>query len=106
MGLVFCAAGTSLPDCMCSVIVARKGKAEMAISNVFGSNVFDILIGLGVPWALKLMVSGSVPPIDAGSFEESAWILGSILCIYTIIVSWCKFRLPRWSAYLFLSAYA
>lgn len=106
MGLTVCAIGTSLPDCMCSLIVARKGKGEMAISNVFGSNVFDILVGLGVPWALKLIVSGSVPPIEAESFEQSAWIIGSILAVYATIVLSNKYRLPRWSGYLYLGAYA
>merc|ERR1711924_438595 len=58
MGLTFCAAGTSVPDCMCSIIVARQGKGNMAISNVFGSNVFDILIAMAVPWALRYELMG------------------------------------------------
>ena len=41
--------GTSLPDCLASLLVAHKGAADMAVSNAFGSNIFDILLGLGAP---------------------------------------------------------
>ncbi|NXY55188.1 NCKX3 protein, partial [Callaeas wilsoni] len=55
MGITFLAAGTSVPDCMASLIVARQGMGDMAVSNSIGSNVFDILIGLGLPWALQTL---------------------------------------------------
>lgn len=55
MGITFLAAGTSVPDCLASLIVARQGMGDMAISNSIGSNVFDILIGLGLPWALQTL---------------------------------------------------
>uniref|UniRef100_A0A667X3J7 Solute carrier family 24 member 3 n=1 Tax=Myripristis murdjan TaxID=586833 RepID=A0A667X3J7_9TELE len=61
MGITFLAAGTSVPDCMASLIVARQGLGDMAISNSIGSNVFDILVGLGLPWALQTLC------IDYGS---------------------------------------
>ncbi|KAJ8014125.1 hypothetical protein DPEC_G00037010 [Dallia pectoralis] len=62
MGITFLAAGTSVPDCMASLIVARQGLGDMAVSNSIGSNVFDILIGLGLPWALQTIC------IDYGSY--------------------------------------
>ena len=46
MGLSFLAAGTSVPDLITSVIVARKGLGDMAVSSSVGSNIFDITIGL------------------------------------------------------------
>ena len=52
MGLTFLAAGTSVPDLMTSVIVARKGFGDMAVSSSVGSNLFDITIGLPVPWLI------------------------------------------------------
>lgn len=93
MGITFLAAGTSVPDCMASLIVARQGKkarkrlmpvlslwckcfssaclchfsrlfsgmGDMAVSNSIGSNIFDILLGLGFPWALRTLV------VDHGS---------------------------------------
>ncbi|XP_051508262.1 sodium/potassium/calcium exchanger 3-like isoform X1 [Myxocyprinus asiaticus] len=55
MGITFLAAGTSVPDCLASLIVARQGMGDMAVSNSIGSNVFDILIGLGLPWTLQTL---------------------------------------------------
>ncbi|KAI3351687.1 hypothetical protein L3Q82_020521, partial [Scortum barcoo] len=56
MGITFLAAGTSVPDCMASLIVARQGMGDMAVSNSIGSNIFDVLLGLGFPWALRTIV--------------------------------------------------
>merc|ERR1719379_1033180 len=106
MGFTLLAVGTSLPDCLCSIIMARAGKGEMAISNVFGSNVFDILIALGVPWALQLAIRGSVPQIESDGFLSSACILMFILLLYTTIAILTRCKLPRWSGYLYLGFYA
>jgi len=53
MGLTVIAAGTSIPDAVSSMAVAREGKADMAVSSSIGSNIFDILVGLPFPWMLK-----------------------------------------------------
>jgi len=45
MGLTFLAAGTSIPDLITSVIVARKGYGDMAVSSSVGSNIFDVTVG-------------------------------------------------------------
>ncbi|NXN87328.1 NCKX4 protein, partial [Bombycilla garrulus] len=78
MGITFLAAGTSVPDCMASLIVARQGLGDMAVSNTVGSNVFDILVGLGVPWGLQTMA------IDYGStvcIYDKCLICILILCL-------------------------
>lgn len=46
MGLTFLAAGTSIPDLITSVLVARKGLGDMAVSSSIGSNIFDVAVGL------------------------------------------------------------
>ena len=45
MGLTFLAAGTSVPDLITSVLVAKQGKGDMAVSSSVGSNIFDVTIG-------------------------------------------------------------
>lgn len=45
MGLTILAAGTSIPDLITSVIVARKGLGDMAVSSSIGSNLFDVCVG-------------------------------------------------------------
>ncbi|KPP67181.1 sodium/potassium/calcium exchanger 4-like, partial [Scleropages formosus] len=81
MGITFLAAGTSVPDCIASLIVARQGLGDMAVSNTIGSNVFDILVGLGVPWALQTMVVsyGSEVQINSrGLVYAVVLLLGSV----------------------------
>ena len=55
MGVTFLAAGTSIPDAYSSVAVVRQGYVDMGVSNIFGSNLFDILIGLAIPWFIKAL---------------------------------------------------
>nr|XP_018907021.1 PREDICTED: probable sodium/potassium/calcium exchanger CG1090 isoform X3 [Bemisia tabaci]XP_018907022.1 PREDICTED: probable sodium/potassium/calcium exchanger CG1090 isoform X3 [Bemisia tabaci] len=56
MGLTFVAAGVSVPDALSSLAVAKEGYGDMAVSNAVGSNVFDILVCLGLPWFLQTAV--------------------------------------------------
>ncbi|KAF2981065.1 hypothetical protein EK904_002255 [Melospiza melodia maxima] len=84
MGITFLAAGTSVPDCMASLIVARQGMGDMAVSNSIGSNVFDILIGLGLPWALQTLA------VNYGSYVSPAFvhiIVTYLLLIYFFLIS-------------------
>jgi len=53
MLITFIAAGTSIPDAYTSMIVVKEGMVDMGVSNIFGSNVFDLLIGLALPWFIK-----------------------------------------------------
>jgi len=62
LGLTVCAIGTSGPDAIASLIVAKEGNGVMAVSNAFGSNVFDILFGLGFPFLLKTLITGNPRP--------------------------------------------
>ena len=48
IGITIVAIGTSLPEIVASIIAARRGQGEMAIGNIFGSNIFNILMVLGI----------------------------------------------------------
>merc|ERR1719242_1337703 len=58
MGLVFLAAGTSVPELFSCIYVARKGMADMAVSASIGSNIFDVLVGLPLPWLSYAIIQG------------------------------------------------
>merc|ERR1719218_538056 len=61
MSFTLLAAGTSIPDLVSSIAVARIGEGDMAVSSSIGSNIFDILVGLPLPWILKIgIVEGAV----------------------------------------------
>lgn len=59
VGLTLLAAGTSIPDLVSSVLVARKGEGNMAVSSSIGSNIFDILICLPLPWLIYSIYKGA-----------------------------------------------
>ena len=60
MGLTLLAAGTSVPDMLSSVAVARRGFGDMAVSSSIGSNIFDLNFGLALPWFLYGVTVGPV----------------------------------------------
>jgi|APSaa5957512622_1039677.scaffolds.fasta_scaffold00003_52 cation:H+ antiporter len=76
------AAATSVPDTVISVINAKKGDIDDATSNVFGSNIFDILVGIGLPLLIYTLFKGPVL-IDFVNLEIILGLLGStILVLY------------------------
>ena len=86
MGLTFLAAGTSIPDLFSSVIVARKGQGDMAVSSSIGSNIFDILVGLPVPWVIFTAVKGKNVTIGAKNIWINIFILlGMLVLIIGVI---------------------
>ncbi|KAM5242666.1 sodium/potassium/calcium exchanger 4 isoform 2-T2 [Hipposideros larvatus] len=97
MGITFLAAGTSVPDCMASLIVARQGLGDMAVSNTIGSNVFDILVGLGIPWGLQTMVInyGSTVTINSRGLVYSVVLLLGSVALTVLGIHLNKWRLDR-----------
>ena len=83
MGFVVIAAGTSVPDTALSVISARKGQYDAAISNVFGSNIFDICVCLSIPIFLAFAISGEPTKIDLPQMGLIWSLVGAtLLAIY------------------------
>lgn len=90
MGFTVLAAGTSIPDLLSSVIVAQRGYGDMAVSSSIGSNIFDILFGLPVPWLLYSVIkSKKGVSVEAGDLAVSILVLIAMLfaVVVTIILS-------------------
>ncbi|XP_064408070.1 sodium/potassium/calcium exchanger 3-like [Latimeria chalumnae] len=93
MGITFLAAGTSVPDCMASLIVARQGLGDMAVSNSIGSNVFDILLGLGFPWTIQTLA------VDYGSsvsINSKGLVYSVILLLASVFLTVLSVHLNKW----------
>merc|ERR1712072_1425811 len=84
MGLTFVAVGTSVPDLLSSVIVALQGEGDMAVSSSIGSNIFDVTVGLPVPWIFYTAVRNEAFPVGADGVGTSIVIL--ILMLVAVIV--------------------
>ncbi|XP_034539396.1 sodium/potassium/calcium exchanger 3-like [Notolabrus celidotus] len=93
MGITFLAAGTSVPDCMASLIVARQGMGDMAVSNSIGSNIFDILLGLGFPWALRTLV---VEHGSSVSINNKGLVYSVVLLLASVFLTVMSVHLNHW----------
>lgn len=85
MGLTFLAAGTSVPDLITSVIVAREGHGDMAVSSSIGSNIFDVTVGLPLPWILYSLVNSKGKAVSSNGLGCSIGLL--LLMLVTLIGS-------------------
>ena len=92
MGLTFLAAGTSVPELFSCILVARKGKADMALSGSVGSNIFDILVGLALPWFTYALIFGN------GTCEVKADRLFISICllVFILIMVLISITLNKW----------
>lgn len=91
IGLTVLAAGTSIPDLISSLIVAKQGRSDMAVSNAVGSNIFDILFGLGMPWLFTIIFFGNNIAVDNTNLYSSI-----ILLFATVITIGFLFLIKRW----------
>merc|ERR550517_1980199 len=89
MGATVLAAGTSIPDALGSIEVAQQGMGDMAVANAIGSNVFDILIGLGLPWGLKPILQGTefVVNTDDNIVLFIGILFGTVIMVLGIFMS-------------------
>ena len=93
------AIGTSLPELVTSIVAARKNDVDLAVGNIVGSNIFNILWILGVTAVIR--------PLD---FPQGANIDMAVLSIATILLFVFMFvghkhQLQRWQSALFVVSY-
>lgn len=99
IGLTVIALGTSLPELFASAVATYKGSKDIAIGNVIGSNIFNILLILGV--------SSSITPIKYMSFMNTdiTIVAGSIVALFLFMFIGKKFILQKWQSGLMFVAY-
>lgn len=97
IGLTIVALGTSLPELFTSVTAARKGNADIAIGNIVGSNVFNILFVVGL--------SSLVTPVPfASNFIVDA-IVATAAVVFLLLATIKKRKLVRWHGIVMLLGY-
>lgn len=98
IGLTIVACGTSLPELVTSVVAARKNELDMALGNVIGSNIFNILFVLGI--------AASISPIAfiAENMVDIAILIAMSLLVW--IFGWTKKRLDKAEGIIMLLMYA
>ncbi|XP_077119410.1 sodium/potassium/calcium exchanger 1 isoform X4 [Ranitomeya variabilis] len=106
MGLTILAAGTSIPDLITSVIVARKGLGDMAVSSSVGSNIFDITVGLPVPWFLFSVFNGFSPVAVSSNGLFCAIVLLFLMLLFVIFsIAACKWKMNKFLGFTMFVLY-
>jgi len=101
IGLTIVAAGTSMPEVATSITAAIKGERDIAVGNVVGSNIFNILSVLGLTAAVT---PGGIPVSQAaGAFDIPIMLAVALLALPIFFTG---NRIERWEGWLFLFYYA
>ena len=104
VALTVLAAGTSVPDMFASITVAKQGRGDMAIANAVGSNIFDIMVGLGLPWILAMAMGSGIVHVDTAGLLSSALLLfGTVILLFIFLLT--KLKLSRWEGWALLAIY-
>ena len=98
IGLTIVSAGTGLPEVVASIVSSVRGRSDIAIGNVIGSNLFNILIVLGVCGLVSPLPVQ--PELVAG---DCWWMLGITLLLFPIMFT--AARVSRWEGGLLLATY-
>lgn len=98
IGLTIVALGTSLPELFTSVAAARRGNADIAIGNIVGSNIFNILFVVGLS---SLIID--IPFASAFNFDTYVALGAAVLLMLCVLRTQ---RLQRWAGALMLVCYA
>ena len=98
IGLTIVAGGTSLPELATSVVAARKGQSSIAIGNVIGSCVYNILLIIGVTGIITPMT------IEGLSILDFAFMMASITLLW--LFSFTKYKVERWEGWLMIAIFA
>eukprot|EP00539_Tryblionella_compressa_P006735 CAMPEP_0178770668 /NCGR_PEP_ID=MMETSP0744-20121128/21525_1 /TAXON_ID=913974 /ORGANISM="Nitzschia punctata, Strain CCMP561" /LENGTH=298 /DNA_ID=CAMNT_0020427081 /DNA_START=50 /DNA_END=942 /DNA_ORIENTATION=- len=99
VGFTVSAAGTSLPNYVASKVAAENGFGNQAVSNAFGSNTFNIMVGLGLPWMLYTSFGTHFEPYHGLKDEQilqSIIILAGVLAVFIVFMLFSGFVILKW----------
>jgi len=104
-GVTVLAAGTSIPDLLSSYIVAKNGEGDMAVSSSIGSNIFDVTVGLPLPWLIYNIVNGKVVEVNTNSLGFSVLVLIAMLAAVIITIKCMAWKMTKSLGYVMLMLY-
>ena len=93
---------------MASKIAAENGFGNQAVSNAFGSNTFNIMCGLGLPWMLYVSLGNNFEPYHGLKDEhivDSILILAGMLVVFVAFMFGSGFVIHQWHGVVFLMGY-
>ena len=101
IGLTIIAIGTSLPELATSIAGAIKGEHDIVLGNIIGSNIFNILIVLGVP----ALISQGDTHFDPSAFGRDYWVMLGVSVVLTALCIRRKHKIGRMAGALLLCGF-
>jgi cation:H+ antiporter len=98
IGLTLVALGTSLPELATSIVAALKRHTDLAVGNIIGSNIFNLLGILGI--------ASMLAPLDLADIEWTDWLVTFAVSLLILPLARSDALLKRWEAVLLLAVYA
>ncbi|MDX1447093.1 sodium:calcium antiporter, partial [Lishizhenia sp.] len=99
IGLTLVAVGTSLPELATSAVAALRGRGDVALANVIGSNIFNILMVLAISSLIK-------PKVYDQMFNTDLYLVaGGTVFLFIAMFTGKRKKLDRWEAALLLFSY-
>lgn len=105
IALTVLAAGTSIPDLLSSMVVAKQGRGDMAISNAIGSNIFDILFALGAVWFFYLLFTGGEVVVSTENLVSSVILLFATVVVIFFLLLVRKWKIGHRAGYFLIALY-
>ncbi len=108
IGLTILAGGTSVPDAISSILVAKRWKVSMSFTNALGSNIFDILFGLGAVYFVYFLFYGidTTIAIDNHNLLSSVFLLFATVLLVLIVLFLKKRKTNKTIWFLLVFVYA
>ncbi|MHC4401071.1 MAG: calcium/sodium antiporter [Planctomycetota bacterium] len=100
IGLTILAVGTSLPEIVTSILATRRGQGEIAVGNIVGSNILNILCVLGLS---SMVAPGGIAVSDAALRLDIPVMIA--VCVACLPIFFTQYRIDRWEGYVFFGFY-
>lgn len=95
IALTILAGGSSIPELISSATVSRQGRGDMAIANAVGSNIFDVLVSLGLPVLIYCLINGDLVGLGGATVTSSILLLFATLLMVVGLLAARRFRVSR-----------
>lgn len=89
LGITVCAIGTSFPNAVASVIMAKQNKPAAAVANALGSNVQNVFLAMAAPWVIYSAQALNGGPIEQkadGIKEGVLWMMGTLILVIFFVL--------------------
>ena len=105
VALTILAGGSSVPEMISSAVVSKQGRGDMAISNAIGSNIFDVLLSLGIPLLIYNIAVGELQVVDQANITSSVFLLFVTLIGVISMLMFQRFKATRTYGLVLISTY-